>query len=77
MKVDLTGALNSALQKAIKDYRAAEECGDTRSARAKALECAGLLEQIARSSPGQYDIYMKRAGEWKKAATQVEAKGSS
>lgn len=76
MKVDLTGALNSALQKAIQEYRKADDCGDTRSARAKALECAGLLEQIARSSPGQHDIYMKRAREWKQVAGQVEARGS-
>lgn len=77
MKVDLTGALNSMLQKTIKEYRAADECGDTRSARTKALECAGLLEQIAQSSPGQREIYMKRAQEWRAIAGQVEAKGSS
>jgi katanin p60 ATPase-containing subunit A1 len=76
MKVDLTGALNSALQKAIQEYRKADECGDTRRARGKALECAGLLEQIARSSPGQHEIYMKRAGEWRQVADQVEARGS-
>ena len=76
MKVDLTGALNSMLQKTIKEYRAADECGDTRSARAKALECAGLLEQIAQSSPGQREIYMKRAQEWRRIAGQVEARGS-
>ena len=76
MKVDLTGALNSMLQRAIKEYRAADERGDTRNARAKALECAGLLEQIARSSPGQREIYMKRAREWRSIANQVEARGS-
>lgn len=76
MKVDLTGALNSVLQKTIKEYRIADECGDTRSARAKALECAGLLEQIARSAPGQREIYMKRAQEWRQTASQAEARGS-
>ena len=60
MRVDLTGALNSVLQKTIKEYE--PRMSVVMSGVLTKPGCAGLLEQIARSSPGGVRLHETRSG---------------
>ena len=76
MKVDLSGPLISAFEKASSEFKKAKERGDYRIARNKALECANILRQLAKKIPEQRKVYIEKAERWEKIAKQVEELGT-
>jgi SpoVK/Ycf46/Vps4 family AAA+-type ATPase len=76
MKVDLTGPLLNALDKASLEFKEAREKGDVKRAKKKALECARILRELAKQVPNQRKTYLERAERWERIARQVEETGS-
>lgn len=76
MKIDLSGPLISAFEKASSEFKKAREGEDYRTARSKALECANILRQLAKKIPEQRKAYIEKAKRWEKIAKQVEKLGT-
>lgn len=76
MKIDLTGPLMSAFNKAKQGYEEAKERGDYRKARKKAYECARILRELAKHLPSQRKAYLENAEKWERIAKQVDEAGS-
>ncbi len=72
MKIDLSGPLLNQLDKASKDFKAAMQREDYRTARKKALECANILRKLAQMIPHQRESYLEKAERWERVARNVE-----
>jgi SpoVK/Ycf46/Vps4 family AAA+-type ATPase len=72
MKVDLSGALISAFDKASSEFKEAKEKDDYRRAKMKALECARILRQLAKKIPEQRKSYLEKAEKWEHIARDIE-----
>ncbi len=72
MKIDLSGPLLNQLDRASKDFKAAMQREDYRTARKKALECASILRKLAEMIPHQRENYLEKAERWERVAKSVE-----
>ncbi len=76
MKIDLTGPLLNALDKASSEFKDAKERGDYKKAKRKAFDCARILRELAKHVPSQRRAYLEKAEKWERIAKQVEESGS-
>lgn len=72
MKIDLSGPLMHALDKASAEFKRAREEGDHKKAKAKALECARILRELAKVFPENRGFYLEKAERWERVARDVE-----
>lgn len=72
MEIDLSGALMAQFKKAKKAYELAKEKKNETIARKKALECAKLLNQIAKYDKHNEKSYVEKAKNWELVANNIE-----
>ena len=71
MRIDISGPLYSALEKAINEYQIAKQKKDIPKSQEKARECANLLRNIAQVLPDQKLIFLEKANRWDAIASKV------
>jgi len=72
MKIDLSGALMSAFDKASSEFKKAKQEGNYKKAKKKALECSRILRELAKKIPEQRRFYLEKAERWEQIARDVE-----
>lgn len=72
MRIDLSGVLMSAFNKASSEFKRAKQEGDYKKAKMKALECSRILRELAKRIPEQRKLYLEKAKKWEQIAMEIE-----
>lgn len=71
MEIDLSGPLTTAYEKAKSQFHIAIQNKDSYLAQSKAIECAAICRQLARSLPRKKEHYLILSKDWEKKSEEV------